>query len=670
MKTSLVRTAACRLLQPLQLLTAVTVFAFCTPHLKAQCGGDAGIPALDPVGALRTIGVTQLRSPNFHPELDGRGVDVVHAEPRSSATGSSTRPHYQVNPSKVGQPQSLFTWISDEGTANQFPNNLGCEHSHAVGIGKLFYGRATDTTPEGVAYGVNHVNNWEFTDFLNSRIIPEDPVIGGKVVNQSVSYGEENNQSYDNYVARHGTIFASTISNDGGPDGPGTAYNLIGVGAVGGESAVGPNIDGRSKPDITAPAPSTSFAAPLVAGAAAILVQAAGSTPLETADNDSRTVKALLLNGAIKPKFEPTMDGNWIRVHNGVFREPLDRRYGSGVLNVFNSYKQWQAGRTAPTMRNVATPLPISDSGVTLATVSTPPGPSTTLSTTATKAGWDFNSVTTPMTGGNVENQYLIEILGIPSDAYNGSVTLNWNRQNGQTQINNLELFLTSATDDVPLESSESPIDNVEHLDVEGLRPGQYRLRVVKLAANRVSDNEDYAVAFNFAPLPRIVSRKLHAGIAYDVDLPTTDAPPGVECRDAGPSGQHQIVFSFPAAVSPLTFREAALRYGNGSVQSTSASGNEITVNLTGVTDAQYITVALLGVNDGQGQTDVGVKMGVLAGDTNADTRVNVGDTNQVKANSGQLTTTVNFRTDVNLDGRLNVGDTNFVKERSGTFLP
>jgi hypothetical protein len=64
--------------------------------------------------------------------------------------------------------------------------------------------------------------------------------------------------------------------------------------------------------------------------------------------------------------------------------------------------------------------------------------------------------------------------------------------------------------------------------------------------------------------------------------------------------------------------------------------------------------------------------MAILAGDTNKDTRVNVGDTDQTKSLSGQTLdqNSGNFRNDVNLDGRINVGDTNFVKSHSGTVLP
>jgi len=147
--------------------------------------------------------------------------------------------------------------------------------------------------------------------------------------------------------------------------------------------------------------------------------------------------------------------------------------------------------------------------------------------------------------------------------------------------------------------------------------------------------------------------------------VPVTPA----QCRSGTGTGsnEHQVVFSFSV---PVTFNTAAVSSGTGSVSSTSGSGtNTLTVNLTGVPNQQTITVALFGLNDGTNMTDVGVKMGVLAADTNADFRVNVGDTNDTKSHAGEITSQSNCRTDVNLDGRINVGDTNYVKDHAGTAL-
>jgi hypothetical protein len=99
-------------------------------------------------------------------------------------------------------------------------------------------------------------------------------------------------------------------------------------------------------------------------------------------------------------------------------------------------------------------------------------------------------------------------------------------------------------------------------------------------------------------------------------------------------------------------------------------SGGIVTVNLTGVTDAQTITITLTNVNDGTNTGDVSVPMGVLRGDTNGDRFVNSGDALQTRNRSGQATDATNFRSDVNADGSVNSGDTLLVRANAGASLP
>ena len=168
-------------------------------------------------------------------------------------------------------------------------------------------------------------------------------------------------------------------------------------------------------------------------------------------------------------------------------------------------------------------------------------------------------------------------------------------------------------------------------------------------------------------PPTRVVSRKLHGGVPFDIDLPVL-GDPGIECRSGGASNTYQIVFTFPTAV---TFTSASITDGTGSVSSAIGSGTStITVNITGVTNVQKITFTLFGVNDGTSTGDVGVAMGVLIGDTNGDGSVNAGDTTQTRSRSGQTTNATNFRSDVTTDGVVNSGDTTAVRAKSGTSLP
>jgi hypothetical protein len=136
----------------------------------------------------------------------------------------------------------------------------------------------------------------------------------------------------------------------------------------------------------------------------------------------------------------------------------------------------------------------------------------------------------------------------------------------------------------------------------------------------------------------------------------------------AGANDGHQLIFTFPSAV---TFGNAAVTAGAGSVATTSGSGTvALVVNLTGVTNAQRSTVTLSNVSDGATSANVSIQLGILAGDTTGNGAVNSSDVGQTKANSGQLTTGTNFRTDVTINGVISASDIGLVKVQAGTALP
>lgn len=163
------------------------------------------------------------------------------------------------------------------------------------------------------------------------------------------------------------------------------------------------------------------------------------------------------------------------------------------------------------------------------------------------------------------------------------------------------------------------------------------------------------------------VSRLLHGGTPYDISL-SLSGNPGIECRSGGGTNAYQIVLTFPASV---TFTSASVTSGTASVASSTGSGTtSVTVNLTGVTSGQYITVTLASVYDGVNTNDVAVRMGVLVGDANGDGTVNSADVGLTKSKSGQAVSSTNFREDLNADGSLNSADVGLVKSKSGTGLP
>jgi len=334
------------------------------------------------------------------------------------------------------------------------------------------------------------VDNYDANYFFGSIINTANPAnIKDPVVNQSFIFSETTtnqqqtiDSQYDNYAARYDTLFVSGVGNGGAVNPPATCYNGIGVGAYGGGSSTGPTLDnGRAKPDITAPAGETSFSTPQVAGAAAVLMQAGlrgdGGNGTNAAA-DIRTVKALLLNGAIKP-------ADW--TNNAP--SPLDTRYGTGVLNVFNSYEQLAGGRHGY----------IVSTSVSTGGAHPPTGASGTVSTLS---GWDFNTNSSSPTTDGVNHYYFNVTNGVNSATFTATITLVWNRQKEQTNINNLDLFLYDAISSNLVACSTSLVDNVEHLFVPNLAPSRYDLQVWKAGGSFVSSSETYALAFEFFSMP------------------------------------------------------------------------------------------------------------------------------------------------------------------------
>ena len=93
-------------------------------------------------------------------------------------------------------------------------------------------------------------------------------------------------------------------------------------------------------------------------------------------------------------------------------------------------------------------------------------------------------------------------------------------------------------------------------------------------------------------------------------------------------------------------------------------------MNVTGVTNAQVITVTLTNVHSGSVNADVSVPMGILFGDTNGNGSTNATDVSQTKLRSGQVVDGTNFRSDVNVSNSLNGTDVSSVKGKVGTALP
>lgn len=449
--------------------------------------------------SLDTIGVTLLRAVTTN--LNGAGISVGQAE-----AGNESATNWQVNPGAVGQPSSLFTYFYGPSpyvlvsSANTYPNSLGGPSGHANNVAGNYFGRSG-----GVATNVAQVNNYEADTFIY-HYISLGNTISERVVNQSFTYGTNDasaDQSYDNYAAANNVLFVSGAGFNGQPVySPATCYNGIGAGVSDNSSTpYGPTPDGRSKPDIVAPGSPdtvTSYTTPLVSGAAALLMQAGlrGDGGSDTsAAVDIRTLKALLLNGAIKP-------AGWTNSP----AIPLHPLYGAGVLNVFNSYKQLAGGkRSYIVSTSVATGNPHPPIGAT--------------GTVSVLSGWDFNTLSSSVPNDKMNHYYFNVTNGASNAPFTATATLVWNRQQNQSGINNLDLFLYDTANSNLVACSTSLVDNVEHIFIPCLPQGRYDLQVWKAGGlNTVSFSETYALAWAFvAPTLSIAKSATNVALTWPV---------------------------------------------------------------------------------------------------------------------------------------------------------
>jgi hypothetical protein len=392
------------------------------------------------------IGYTELAAELGSNIPTGLGVRVSQVEAQETTNGAPNG-NYRPDPSNASFTGKTFNWR----TAS--PSGIS---SHATTVGQYLYGAS------GVAKGATNIDSWEANSWINSSLRVESssaPItetckvqnhswIGtftaaddpGHAIATDITRRLDYAIQRDNYVAVVGVNNGSSTSL---PDILCQSYNAISVGLTNGA--------GRTKPDIVAPSTATSYATPMVAGAAALTIQTAASMGYADAQN-SVAAKSILLAGATKDEF-PT----WSHTHTN----PLDTTFGAGELNVDRNYHILAGGEQKPSLSQLVT------------------GP-----------GWDYNK---SLASGS-ERLYFFDV---PTNTTLGelSVVLTWNRIVGHSgnwatttsTLANLDLDLWSATGFTPLSKldySNSAVDNVEHIYSQNLAAGRYALGVSSDTAN------------------------------------------------------------------------------------------------------------------------------------------------------------------------------------------
>ena len=147
-----------------------------------------------------------------------------------------------------------------------------------------------------------------------------------------------------------------------------------------------------------------------------------------------------------------------------------------------------------------------------------------------------------------------------------------------------------------------------------------------------------------------------------------TDPGEPMHAGNAGGTG-HRIVFQFNrTVVTPGTVAVTDAAGMPLGMAGAAALGNEVTVTLTNITNAQRAKVTLTNIN-GEG-LNASASVGFVIGDINNSRSVDSIDISSVKARSGEVTDASNFRFDLNASGVINATDISVVKARINSILP
>jgi hypothetical protein len=155
---------------------------------------------------------------------------------------------------------------------------------------------------------------------------------------------------------------------------------------------------------------------------------------------------------------------------------------------------------------------------------------------------------------------------------------------------------------------------------------------------------------------------------SFDIPLPLSGNP-GVECRTGGLTNDYTLIFTFS---NNVISGQASLDTGVGTIAGTPIlCGKTMTVNLSGVANAQTLTIRLINVTDEFSQVlpETLVSMAVLMGDTTGNGVVNGSDVAETKAEIGQAINSDNFRADVNANGAIGAADVTIVKSQIGNRI-
>jgi len=408
----------------------------------------------------------------------GKGVIVGHVE------GDPRR----YTPNTALDRYEHITFVTRSGDSVPF--------GHAEAVARKLYGTG------GLAPGIREVHNFASADWMRAGFLnagtPDPPRLDDRprlythswIANPEAPAAAEVLRRVDYAIDEADILMCVGVNNSRRSRVPallGSAYNVIAVGAIDGNSsggytqAEGP---GRCKPDVVAPGGLTSYATPVAAAVVARLIEAAdamappqpeGDAGRESAAADnpaarSEVIKAVLMAGTTKPPAWSPAEG-----------KPLDQHLGAGVVNLDLALR--------------ALAHPHHDG-----------------SAVRTRGGWRFGAIP-------AEGIITLE-LDVRDRLGPASVALVWNRRiDGRSvlavppgaeepvqawvhtpRLADLDLRLLAVRDNgtlTTLATSASRVDNVEYLHLPVLEPGDYRIEVVRQPDDAPDPAWDFALAWH-----------------------------------------------------------------------------------------------------------------------------------------------------------------------------
>jgi hypothetical protein len=318
---------------------------------------------------------------------------------------------------------------------------------HATTVATNYFGNTASQAP-----GITTIDAYQADDYINNYVVTLAQETRDVQNHSYIGYESDQGAAeallrrFDYIIDRDDYVSCMGLNNGSSTTVPqiwGYSYNGILVGLTSGNhsNANEPQYEGagRIKPDIVAPMSATSWATPVVSSSAALLIDHARNEGLADAEH-SQVVKALLMAGATKDEF----GGAW----NNTETQPLDATYGAGELNIYNSYHILDAGQFDASNTSLAE-----------------------------TRGWDYG------TSGASAAQYFLDVPA-GYELRDVSALVTWNRDvygDALWSMADLSLSLQDATGFIPgttLTTSDSPVDNVEHIYLDSLGSGRYVFEV------------------------------------------------------------------------------------------------------------------------------------------------------------------------------------------------